>query len=216
METLPRTVAEHNAETLLLLAGLLLIAAARAFHAGKFQYFLRVFFSDKYLKLYRKEQSLHYNWFHLFLFGVQLISFGLFVKLMADYFNLFSEVSIYIVVLAVGAFILGKFMLERAVSLFFNLRKFFNYYNFYKLSYRNFTGMVLLPFNALLIYNPGYNDTMIYATLIFFALLNLATVVLTIKNNQKGILLKPFYFILYLCTLEIAPYLILARTLVVA
>lgn len=215
MELLPRHMEFHNTETVLLLLCLLLIAAARGLHTGKFRYFLFIFFSDKYLKIYGKGQSLYYNWFHLFLFIVQLISFSLFLSIAVAYFQLNMVINPFIILLFIAVFILTKFLIEKLISFLLNLERLANRYNFHKLSYRNFLGITLLPFNALLLYNPNYRSAIIYTTLTLFGLLYITAFILTLKSNQKAISRHPFYFILYLCTLEIAPYLIMARALIV-
>src|SRR5690606_32820052 len=77
---------------------------------------------------------------------------------------------------------------------------------FFKVSYRTFFGFILLPINMVLYYN-GINNHWIYITIaaILF-ILNLLTYLVTLRNYQNFLLRKIFYFILYLCTLEIAPY----------
>lgn len=215
MEGLFRTVTTHNTETVLLLICLLFLAIARTFHTNKFRYFSGILFSGKYLKIYGRGQAIYYNWFHFFLFGIQLISLGLFAKTVAVYFNLNIVPNVLIITLSVAVFVLSKFLIEKIISVLFSIEMLIRDYNFYKLNYWNFMGVILLPFNALLIYNPINKTVLIYATMILFGVLSLTAMVLILKNNQKIIFDKPFYFILYLCTLEIAPYLIVAKSLII-
>ena len=213
---MPRNIILQNTETVLLLLCLVFIMAAKMANPHKFRYFLGLFFLGKYLKVYGKEQGLHYSWFHVFLFVVQLISFGMFAAVVAAYFNLNIVLNVLVIIMSLAVFILSKFLIEKIISILFLIEKFADHYNFHKLSYRNFMGMALLPFNALLIYSPMNKDIMMYTTLTLFISLNIAAIVLTLKSNQKAILKQPLYFILYLCTLEIAPYLIVVKSFGIA
>lgn len=215
MEILSRNIATHDTETILMLVCLLLIAIARIFHTHKFDHFLLIFFSNKYVKIYGRERGFYYNWFHLPLFIVQLISLGLFAKILVVYFNLNIVFNVLVVILFVAIFILTKFLIDKLLSAIFSIEKFVTKYNFYKLNYWNFMGIALLPFNALLIYNPMNMAVTLYITIAIFSLLSIIAIFLVLKSNQKIISGNLFYFILYLCTLEIAPYLIVAKSLII-
>ncbi len=69
----------------------------------------------------------------------------------------------------------------------------------------------MLPLVALAMYAPFEKKTIIFLTVFTFVSLNFITLILTLKYHQKLIVNHLFYFILYLCALEIAPYLIMIK-----
>ena len=68
-----------------------------------------------------------------------------------------------------------------------------------------FTSM-LLPVNIVLYYTNIMNTYSIITVMIILLIINVVTYLLSLKNYQNLLLSKLFYFILYICTLEIAPY----------
>lgn len=208
MEAIPRSLPAHFTETILFFGCLFLIAASRVVSPTKFQQFLSVFFSNKYINWYGKELSAPYKAFHILLFFVQLISFGLFLKIGSTYFSLHTEVNEIMFIGLLTVAVLIKFLLAMLVAHVFNLQKLIHYYLFCKYSYRNFIAVALLPFTALLLYSPLYKPTVLYSALIFSGILYLSSWALILKNYREVLFTKSFYFILYFCTLEIAPYLL--------
>lgn len=186
---------------------------AKVFDEARFQQFTNLFFSDKYLKVYGKEQNLTINRFTILLFVVQIISFGLLLSLSLNYFEIEITNHFILIFSFLLLFILFKFYFERIIAHVFNIDFFAEQLHFQKVSYRNLTALILLPFITLLVYSPLNKKVVLFSTIFLFLLLNLISMVLTLKNHQKSIANRLFYFILYLCTLEIAPYLIMVKLL---
>ena len=80
-----------------------------------------------------------------------------------------------------------------------------------KTSYRNYIGLILLPVNIILIYSIEPTKMIIYIVLGLLLVVLLSGFFTTYKSYQKLILGNLFYFILYLCALEIGPYIILFK-----
>ncbi|MGS2738833.1 DUF4271 domain-containing protein [Sinomicrobium sp. M5D2P17] len=212
MEILYREVDQYTVETILLIGCIALITFAKITHEIKFQRFLETFFSDKYLKLYGKEQEPSVNRFNILLFIVQLVVFGMLLKLTLEYLDFVpGNINLLLIITGLGLFVLFKFYLEKIIATIFDLNYFLEQYNFYKLTYRNLVSIILLPFMALLIYNPMNKKVVLFVTIALFLLLNVIAWGRMFKKHQKFLFKKLFYFILYLCALEIAPYLIIAR-----
>ncbi len=208
MEAINRYIELNTVETLLLLGCFTLITIAKAVHEIRFQTFLELFISNKYLKIYGKEQNPNFGTFNILLFFVQIIVFGFFIQFASIYFNHPLEYHITIVIVGIALFILFKYYFEKLIATIFNIEFFTEHYNFHKVSYRSLISIVLLPFITLLVYSPLNKDIVILITIGLFILLNSIAFVVTLKNHQKLIINSLFYFILYLCALEIAPYLI--------
>jgi len=194
--------------TILFALAFILIAINRTVFAARFYEFSNLAFSDKYIKIYKDSSNMTSS-FTISMFFVQLLSFSFFVHLFISSFQntnrtdgvLFLQVFTFLAV-----FILSKYLIEKIISATFHIDEFTEQFNLFKVSYRTFFGFILLPINMVLYYN-GINNHWIYITIaaILF-ILNLLTYLVTLRNYQNFLLRKIFYFILYLCTLEIAPY----------
>jgi hypothetical protein len=105
-----------------------------------------------------------------------------------------------------SVFVLSKFLIEKIIATSFNIEEFTDQYNLQKVNYRTYVGVLLLPIDAILFYNANLSDFLIYFLIVVILLINLLTYVISLKNYQNLLIGKLFYFILYLCALEIAPY----------
>lgn len=194
--------------TVLFILALAIIATNKTMFEVRFNEFIKIGISDKYNKIYRDTSNL-LNWFTVSMFIIQLISFSFFILLLLSYFD-YSETSNYItyiqVITFLFVFILSKFLIEKIIGNILNTERFVDQFNLVKVNYRAFFGLVLLPVNIILYYNHTPLQIAFYIILVVFVLYNLITYYFLIKTYQKLILGKLFYFILYLCTLEIAPY----------
>jgi hypothetical protein len=105
-----------------------------------------------------------------------------------------------------GVFVLSKFLIEKIIATTFNIDEFVEQFNLQKVSYRTFIGIVLLPINVFLFYNDKTSNTLIFSIIVVILSINLLTYLVSLKIYQNLLIGKLFYFILYLCALEIAPY----------
>jgi hypothetical protein len=99
-----------------------------------------------------------------------------------------------------------KFLIEKIVANIFNIEEFAEQFNLQKVSYRTFIGFILLPINIYLFYNNTPSNIIIYFTIAVILIINLFSYLVSLKIYQNLLIGKLFYFILYLCALEIAPY----------
>lgn len=214
MEAVVRNASNLNTEALLLFCALALVTVSKLIDEGRFQHFVLLFFSDKYLKLYGKDQNLTLSAFNILLFLAQVLCYGLLISYTIHFFNIQVDKSLLLIFTFLGIFILFKFYTEKIIATVFNITAFTEQLHFEKLSYRNLTSLFLLPLVTLLIFSPLNKKIVLFTTIILFVFLNFIGLLLTLKNHQKSIANKFIYFILYLCALEIAPYLIMAKLLV--
>src|SRR5690606_28372471 len=105
-----------------------------------------------------------------------------------------------------GFFILSKYLTEKIIATSFNIEEFNEQFNLQKVNYRTYIGMLLLPVNAVLFYNSTPHPIVVYSILGLIISGSVYSYLITLKAYQNLIVGKLFYFILYLCTLEIAPY----------
>jgi len=115
------------------------------------------------------------------------------------------------------AFVALGFLLKIGFELFLgyvlDLNKIFNILTFQQISSYNFIGLVLLPLNAIIVFGVNFDTTLITLTAILILLMLTAGMIKTIRSNLNILLNNFFYFILYLCTLEIGPFLVFYKVL---
>jgi hypothetical protein len=204
----PRILEPRDWATYLFVFSFILIAITKTAFESRFSEFIRILVSDKYIKVY-KDTSHLMSGFTILLFIVQVISFSFFIQLALNYFGYVSKTD-WVIFLRIftffGIFVLSKFLIEKIVATIFNIEEFAEQFNLQKVSYRTFIGLILLPINIYLFYNNTSSSILIYCTIVFILIINLFSYLVSLKIYQNLLIGKLFYFILYLCALEIAPY----------
>ena len=204
----PRIVENKDWATILFVFSFVLITITKSTNENRFSDFMNLIFSDKYSKVYRNSGHL-ISGFTLSLFVVQAISFAFFIQLALNIFGFASKTDyiLYIQILTfVIFFILSKYLIEKIIATAFNIEEFVEQFNLQKVTYRTYIGLLILPFNIILFYHESISTIIPQIIIAILLVSNILTYLLSIKNYQKLIFSKLFYFILYLCTLEIAPY----------
>ncbi len=198
----------------MLLVSLICITLAKVMDEQRFQSYLALLFNYRYLKVYSKEKNQTQHWFNVLLFIPQLITFSLIIKEAIGYFQLATGSNILVIISFLTLFILFKYYLEKIISTIFDITEFTESFQFHKLTYRNYSAMLLIPFLTYYTFSNLPKNILIITILGLFISLNVISLVLTLTNHQKSISRHLFYFILYLCALEIAPYLMLINLLI--
>lgn len=204
----PRIIESKDWATYVFIFSFVMIAITKTAFETRFSEFLRILVSDKYIKVY-KDTSHLMSGFTILLFIVQIISFSFFIQLVLDHLGYVSKTD-WIIFIRIftffGIFVLSKFLIEKIVATIFNIEEFAEQFNLQKVSYRTFIGLILLPINIYLYYNFASSSVLIYITIAIILLINLFSYLVSLKIYQNLVIGKLFYFILYLCALEIAPY----------
>ena len=211
-----REIISNDWFTILIVFSTSILAVAKYAFSNRFNDFLWVVGNSKYLKIYTREQKF-IDKFDSLLFANLIISLSIFLFLC--YVTLIETTAFNIllflkIVLGVGALILIKVLLERLIGSLFEIDALIDSYIFQKTSYKNYIGLLLLPINAVLIFALQPSSLIIYVILSLLLIINLTGFITSLKANQKLIISNIFYFILYLCALEIAPYIILYKLLI--
>ncbi len=214
MEVIERHAVSQDWITLLLLLVLVLLVVARYAFTQRFAHFSMLFATDKYLLLKGKDPNLFHP-FNVLLFVVNVASAGLFIFIYyLTFIDAYPErpmVTFLRIITAYTTFVLLKFSLEKILADVVSVNDKMNYYLFYKLSYRNFMALILLPVSIFFIYTWEPTRLVLYILLGLILLLNLITLLSIFIKNRQYIATHWFYFILYLCALEIGPYYILYK-----
>lgn len=174
----------------------------------RFSDFTKLFVNDKYLKIYRDNSQLN-NWFNVLLFLVQLITFTFLTLIFLDYQEILSKnlfASFIQVFTLFSFFIIAKYLVEKIIAVTFEIEEFIDHFNLYKLSYRAFIGLITFPAVVVFYYNNSINESIFYTLVIIVLIFHIYSYLKTLRSFQNEITRQMFYFILYLCALEIAPY----------
>ncbi len=208
LELHPRIIENKDWATVLFIVSFGLIVLTRNLFENRFHDFIRLIVSDKYLKIY-KESSQLMSGFNIFLFATNLISLSFFIQIIFHHLGygtktdwvLFVQIFTFLTV-----FILSKFLIEKIIAATFGIEEIIEEFNLQKVSFRTYLGLLLLPITIILFYNDFVSNSLIYTLIVILLIINLLTYLFSLKIYQNLIIGQLFYFILYLCALEIAPY----------
>ena len=118
-------------------------------------------------------------------------------------YNIHSE---YIIFIGIGLFILLKLAIQFFISYSLNINNFLRSYLFIRLSYSNYASFILLLFLFLIIYGMKSNIYLVCLSLLIFVFIHILGIISFVKLYKNEIRSYWYYFILYLCTFEITPY----------
>ena len=204
----PRITENKDWATALFVLAFAIIAYTKSVYENRFEDFMNLLFSDKYSKVYRDSSNLK-SGFTISLFIVQVISFAFFIQLSLSILGHFSKTDwlLYIQIITfLIFFILSKYLIEKIIATAFNIEEFVEQFNLQKVTYRTYIGLIILPISVILFYYDSISRNILLIILLMLLILSVLFYLISIKNYQNIIFGKLFYFILYLCTLEIAPY----------
>jgi hypothetical protein len=204
----PRIIENKDWATILFIVSFALIAMTKSVHENRFADFMNLFYSDKYAKVYRDTSNLK-STFTISLFVVQIISIAFFIQLSLSGFGYASKTDwlLYIQIATfLMFFILAKYLVEKIIATAFNIEEFMEQFNLQKVNYRTYIALFILPVNIILFYYNTFSRNNLIVIIGIILALNALVYLISIKKYQNLIFGKLFYFILYLCTLEIAPY----------
>lgn len=203
--------------TLLLFFCFGLVAAAKLINASRFNEFIQLIITNKYFLVHGKTPQI-FNSFNNLLLVVQIVSVSLFLFLILVYFR--EDISlqnhlVYIQTLSFYTLLIGlKFYIEKIIATLFSIEKYIDTYLHQKLSYRNLIALLLLVFNMILVYAVKPSTYLLITMVAIIVVFNIISLGYSYKVQEKLVRSHFFYFILYLCALEISPYFILYKILV--
>ena len=204
----PRILESKDWATVLFVLSLAIIALTKSLFENRFGDFSNLIFSNKYNKVYRDSSHLK-SGFTISLFLVQVISLAFFIQISLSYFGHASKTDwiLYIQIFTfLTFFVLSKYLIEKIIATSFNIEEFMEQFNLQKVTYRTYIGLIILPLNIILFYYDSFSRNIQLVIITIILIMNVLTYLISIKNYQNIIFGKLFYFILYLCALEIAPY----------
>ncbi|MGB5269596.1 MAG: DUF4271 domain-containing protein [Eudoraea sp.] len=216
MEPVQRVINNIDWITAIIFSSILFMVIAKNLFYQRFLNFIILPFNNKYIFMYNKKDKL-LNWFNIFFTLFQLLNFSLFIYLASNilsnsesdqYPEVFSIILGFLLL-----FLIGKILLQMGGGFVFNNNKIISEFIFKKLSYLNYSSIIMLASNIIIAYVLTDSKIVVFASIFLIVVVNVIGWITIIKNYQKLISSYFFYFILYLCALEIAPFVIIVNYL---
>jgi len=216
MEPVQRVINNIDWITVIIFSSILFLVIAKNLFYNRFLNFIILPFNNKYIFMYNKKDKL-LNWFNIFFTIFQLLNFSLFIYLSSTILSN-SESDLYPVVFVIilgflFLFLFGKIFVQMGGGFVFNNNKIISEFIFKKLSYLNYSSIIMLAANIIIAYVLKDSKIVVFVSIFLIVVVNVIGWITIIKNYQKLISSYFFYFILYLCALEIAPFVIIANYL---
>lgn len=188
-----------------------IIALLRVIYPNHFWEYLKLPFNNKYIIIYEKKER-KVQLFTVISFFLQWLSLSLFLYVYAQIHSVSSKVTGFLILdiaLILFALLTLKLLIQKWISFLFDLKGFSKFYVFTRIAYSSYAAIFIVISLFFMIYSTSLKENNLYVLLVIFFIINILSWITIIKMNQKSI--KPYiiYFILYLCTLEIAPYIFL-------
>ena len=199
--------------TLIMVGCILIIAILKVIYPKRFNDFIRLPVSNNYFLAKGKSEELRHP-FSILLFVIQLISISLFVNLFFLEKGKANVLLFLQILFVVFVFIIVKTSIEKIIGTIFSIEKLIDHYIYEKLSYRNFLSLLLIITNLIFYFSikPALNILLILTGILF--LVNMLILSYSYKNYRSLIFSNLFYFLLYICALEISPYLLLYKAFI--
>lgn len=203
-----RVIENKDWATILFVISFATIAMTKSAFENRFADFAKLIYSDKYTNIYKDSSNLK-SGFTISLFFVQIISLAFFIQLCLAFFGYASKTDwiLYIQIITfLLFFVFSKYLIEKIIATAFDIEEFVEQFNLQKVTFRTYIGLFILPINIILFYYDSISRNIFILLISIILIVNILTYLVSIKNHQNIIFGKLFYFILYLCALEIAPY----------
>jgi len=217
MEPILRNIVVMDWITILIFLSLLFVVLAKGVFYTRFLNFIILPFNNKYIFMYNKKEKL-LNWFNLFFALFLIINFSLFLYIGRNILfepTPYSAIVVYPLILgALVLFLFIKLALQMGNGLIFGTQKTITEVIFKKLSYFNYSGLIMFVANVILTYIAIGSKVVFYVAFLLILLVNVIGWITILRNHQKFITSNFFYFILYLCALEIAPFIFIGSYLI--
>ena len=201
--------------TIILLLSLVLIAALKFSYNDRFDKLFSLSYSDKYFTNYSKSKPLIFNTFHLLFFIIINFNISLLIFYAIKAFDpseISNDFTYFIqIVLIVLFYFIFRYLIGYLLGIVFDLSEEQNRITLLKISNLSYLSVLFFPLLVLI----NYSSFALHKILITFSL-TIALILLSIRyfsilKNLKLSFNNFFYIFLYLCALELAPFLVIYK-----
>jgi len=212
-EVILKTVFKEDWIKFLLTICALLIIMARNASGEKFQYLIKFWNIHRYF-IYKSGHTINIfsftnGWFFLLRVVMFSIVIALYVLTNSKFQQPFNLYYFIIISLLMSSYIVLKFLIEKALSIILNYRTIFEEINRFRIGLKNLITLHFYFYLLILIFNPISDFSLMITGLVLFSLYLFFCSSFLLKKYSTTSFKHLVYFILYICTFEIAPILIL-------
>ena len=206
-----REVTSNDGFILCALTSLTLLLIVKLMHSRRLIDFLGFLGSSNYLRIYFKDHSF-FDRFDVLLFinfCLNSVAFG-FIAQRALTRNIEMNSTVVFICIGLLALVIClKIGFELLIGYAFDLYKEMNILTFQQISSLNFIGILMLPINLILVFQFNFEKSAVILCAISMLVVLGFGMAKTIQSNLSLVLSNFLYFILYICTLEIGPLVVL-------
>ena len=209
MQAIDRIDFSNNWITLVFLGALLLLVVLKTSSQEKLFGYITSFFNRGFLAKTNEERGSFLNFFYVVLLCFSSVVFGVFIMLLLELVSLvpFSFSSFTAVLGIVFVYKLLFHLVTISLSKVFDIQNEIGLLLVSRVTYFHTTALLLYPVLVVVV----YSNLNVLCLLVAAALLFVTSWMFLFRYNKNLIVSKLFYFILYLCALEIAPMLIVYK-----
>ncbi len=217
-EGLERSLFSKDWITLIILVVLILITFSKYYYNERFTKLFSLLYSEKYYTDFLKTKPFLFSLFHFFLFLVLLLNLSLLVYFSFETFKpdkYTIEFSFFIqIVLVVFLYFLARYIIGYLLGIIFDVFEHQRHFTFLKISNLSLISILYFPLLILISYSTiALRKFLISFSLIMVLVLLFSRYYVMLKNERLNFN-KFFYLILYLCALEIAPFIVIYKMFV--
>lgn len=217
-EGLERMTSTSDWVTLFFLLVLVLIAVLQFNFTERFNKLFSLGFSEKYYTDYLKTRPLIFSSFHFIFFFIIIINLSLIIFFA---FNAFSPGSIdnqfyffFQILLATIIYFLIRYFIGFLIGYILNVEDGQTYFTFLKISNLALLSILIFPLLVLSNYSVGLFHKFLITFSIVSSLLASLFLYFVVVKNEKLSFNNLFYLFLYLCALELAPFIVVYKLFV--
>ena len=214
MEAIERYITSNDLLTIIILLVLLLLVLAKQLFQYRYEDFFALLASGKFLAIKSREHKLLFG-FNIIMLIVHVLSVSLLLFLTFRLFTDLTQVNpgytLIRIITGYGFFVLLKITVEKIIANVFDIDEIIDTYIFQKQTYLNFISLIIFGLTVFLVYSDIPRVPLFYLIIAVSILAISYTLYVIVKKNTVFISRYWFYFILYICALEFAPYIILYK-----
>ncbi len=209
MQAIDRIDFSNNWITFVFLGALLLLVVLKTGSQEKLFGYVTSFFNRGFLAKTNEERGTFLNFFNVVLLCFSSVVFAVFITLLQEFvFLVPSSFSSFTAALGeVFVYVLLFQLVILSLSKVFNVQNEIGLLLVSRVIYFHTTALLIYPVLVVVVYNKLSVLLLFVAGVLFF----LMSWIFLFRHNKNLIVSKLFYFILYLCALEIAPLLIVYK-----
>lgn len=204
--------------TMVIFVVLIFITLAKFHYNERFTKLFSLMYSEKYYTDYLKTKPFLFNTFHLFLFLILVLNISLLVYFSFEIFRpdkFSNSVSFFSqIVLIVFLYIILRFYIGSLLGVIFNVPEHQKHFTFLKISNLSMVSILFFPLLIVITYSSiSLHKFLISLTMVIVLVLLFLRYFAMLKNERLNFN-KLFYLFLYLCALEIAPFIVIYKLFV--